>query len=163
SQLKEAKELMLELIKHGTLPVGWELLQAGYGRTRADNPDSAGNLNFKLSKFSNGRPATYYDTTAGENTSVLVLESSAAWTTLPGDSGGPLFAVNRVKGNTHVIGVTLGSDVFATLQAEQQGLAANDTDGAHNNAATALDRVYDGWDELGSMVGLPLVRDHFSL
>jgi hypothetical protein len=148
AEVDQAADLVRAQMQNGALPVGWSLLQSGFGRTNPGNELSVGTLNHKVAAFAHGgaRPANMYDAILGSNEDVLVLTSSAAWTTLPGDSGGPLFAVNSVAQKVSVLGVTLGSEVFPNQLAEQQsGVTAQTPDGAVNNASTSLMRLYEGW------------------
>lgn len=144
-----AADLQTELMRHARLPAGWQLLQSGFGRTAPDNALSAGTRNHKLALFADdggARPANMYDELIGQNEDVIRLQSTTQWTSLPGDSGGPLFAVNEVSGKVVVVGVTLGSEVFPTQQAEQQaGVTAQTQDGTFNNGSISLMRLYRGW------------------
>jgi hypothetical protein len=151
-------------LRDGTLPANYTLLQAGYGQTSAGNAESKA-FAFKVSELAanaEGAPATYYDAMMGTNTDVIKLKSSAAWTTLPGDSGGPLFAFNKVNKKLVVIGVTLGSDVFATREDEATALQRNANDGAHNNACTSLKRIYEAWDTSSAKFTTSLVAPSFA-
>jgi len=165
-ELQGAVDLLTTLQQQGGHDYNWRLLQAGYGQTSKENVDSGGNLAFKFSKLKGqdgGRPKAFYDETAGTNEDVLVLESTAEWTTLPGDSGGPLFAVNTTTKKMCLLGVTLGSDVFATQVEEQHALGVNDADGAYNNAVTSLSRLYAAWLDPGrSNMLTPVMKDDFT-
>ncbi len=161
-EVQEASVLFQELLYKGKLPVSYRLLQAGYGRTNPANVFSAGNLNFKVSEFENddGRAASYYDGLTGTCDDVLKLSSTAAWTSLPGDSGGPLFAVHLQTGKFYPIGVALGSDV--TTDADEDAAWATHADGAHNNAVTSLYRLYEAWEGPGRDPASILLEDTFT-
>jgi hypothetical protein len=157
-----ARNVCTYLQQHGSLEQGWSLLQVGYGRTDPDQDLSVGTRNAKISSFlgpAGGRPTEYWDSVLETNQEVMKLESSAEWTTLPGDSGGPLYAV-YAPDKVAVIGVTLGSDVFKTRQEDEAARA--DADGAHNNAVTSLAKLYNAWAFDGrSQIATPLLRGNF--
>jgi hypothetical protein len=158
----EAANLHATLDQQGKLPVGYALLQAGYGRTAPKNALSAGALHFKLSELEadGGFQASYYDALTETSDDVLKLKSTAEWTSLPGDSGGPLFAVHQVTGKFYPIGVALGSDV--TADADEDEAWKNDDDGAHNNAVTSLSRLYAAWYNKGKEPAGVLLNAEFS-
>jgi len=136
-----------QLNMNKTLPQGYRLIQSGYGQKTLENENSK-EFQFKVSSLATtdgGWEQEYYDSNLGTNSEVILLQSRADWTTLPGDSGGPLFAVHPQQGRIAVIGVTLGADVFKTREAETDALAVDDNDGAYNNACTSLSSLYYAW------------------
>ncbi len=161
TEVKDATELCRTLGYSVDLGVGYSLLQAGYGRTKADDPDSTGKLKFKLSELEDdGSAADYYDSLTAQSLAVFKLKSAADWTSHKGDSGGPLFAVNTVSGKHHTIGVTLGADV--TTDSDEDTTWQSDDDGSHNNAVTSLARLYEAWDTGGGDPAAPLLANDFT-
>jgi hypothetical protein len=120
-------------------------VQMGYGAVQP-GAEATGVLQWRAVELKDATPSDYFDTGVGTNKGVLLLKSSAAETSLPGDSGGPLFAV--AKGNqVHVLGVTLGADAFKTKNAEDTEKAKFEDDdipdGTYNNTVTAVDSAYE--------------------
>jgi len=121
------------------------LVQLGFGR-RDHSPMSKGNgrRQEKLSRFKARNAHVPIDVINVQNDDtvrnddVFLLESTTDWTTLPGDSGGPLYVVNPSLKIPVQIGVTLGADGSATKNATYD-LA---TDGTYNNTVTSLLRLY---------------------
>lgn len=140
-------EVSTQLNINNTLPNGYRLVQAGFGQTSLENENSK-QFNFKVSQLAQVQGAwaqDYYDSRLGTNSEVILLRSRHDWTTLPGDSGGPLFAIHPGGQKIAVLGVTLGADLFATEDAENQAAALDERDGAHNNACTSLASLYYAW------------------
>lgn len=142
--LRPAVKKIRDIQTTGELPARTHLIQAGFGKQGQKNTSGElkdGQLLFKVSEFkTDGTPGTYYDEHVDAYNNVFLLNSTDKWTTLSGDSGGPLFAVS--PDSCFVLGVTLGSDSFAREDDEPETLQA-DPDGKYNNTATSLLAVYE--------------------
>ncbi|MUG95140.1 hypothetical protein F7734_23365 [Scytonema sp. UIC 10036] len=126
----------------------YQFLQTGYGvpssTTNRDN--YVGTLNdFKIKavEFNAYQTRNVYDETVAQYKDVFNLKSNQNCTTLPGDSGGPLFGVvlGEEKFFLYLLGLTLGSDYFVNKQDEPATLK-DDPDGKYNNGATSLSEYY---------------------
>ncbi len=120
----------------------YHLFQVGYGRTVADNEHTAGNLqtrhmnmNTPWSTIVKGLDQSFAAGGGGQPgfRDLLILRASDAESTLPGDSGGPLFLLNTWTGDIHLLGVTLGSNFYDDH--------VDDDDGNRNNAITVVSKT----------------------
>lgn len=140
--LREIRKRMQLLEKNGAIGGSGGLVQAGFGaqgQKKTKEETKNGTLLYKQSAFAKYVRQSYYDDHVGAYTDVYELQSDQTWTTLPGDSGGPLFLIEN---NACLpIGVTLGADSFASQKDEPKSLAT-DPDGKYNNTATSLLPIY---------------------
>jgi hypothetical protein len=129
------------------------LVQFGFGAARKREAPK-GTLQQRKVTLRSPTPDTFYSRTVDENVDVLLLNSRPADTTLPGDSGGPLFAVPTQRDRDKYItllAVTLGADSCKTKE-EDIKAHAND-DGHLNNAVTSLKRAYQELLKAPKLIG----------
>ncbi|MCY1041915.1 hypothetical protein OV208_11375 [Corallococcus sp. bb12-1] len=119
----------------------YHLLQVGYGRTVANNANTAGNLQTRHMNMCT--PWSTIETSIDQSfpdedeeepgfKSLLILRASNAESTLPGDSGGPLFLLNTWNSDIHLLGTTLGSNFYEDR--------VDNGDDTHNNATTVVSK-----------------------
>ncbi|WP_224364369.1 hypothetical protein [Hyalangium versicolor] len=125
-----------KLIKSQDPMKGYTLLQAGYGKTTKASISSGGPLQFRKTKAKAADPdASYLASTSEEFQQVLLLDASDTNTTLPGDSGGPLFAVHPKLEQVFLLGVTLGANFYAGDESDDGPVV--------NNAVTFWEKDQD--------------------
>lgn len=126
----------------------YQFLQTGYGvPSLTTNKDQylgkLENYKIKAVEFDSFQPRDVYEESVSKYQDVFTLKSNQNCTTLPGDSGGPVFGVvlGEEKFALYLVGLTLGSDYFLRQQDEPATLQT-DPDGKYNNGSTSLSKYY---------------------